>query len=300
MSFPGRTISRLGAITLTLGLGLLAASPVPALAEDETHTCSGSVNAPGVLSGTFSSVVVKGFCLVNSGVARVDDNLTVRPGGALLAIFGINHKSGVGGSKLTVDGDLDVQRGGTLFLGCSPGSFTCVDDPNPRNPTISSRGNVGDDLTSEQPLGVIVHNSSVGGDVSQHGGGGGVNCNPSGIFKLFGSPVFSDYSDTWIHGDLTVTGLKSCWLGVVREHIGGDVRVVNNQFADPDAIEIISNHIAGDLACSRNSMVWDSTERGRNLFPRTPQPNKVNGDRAGQCVLSSPKTPGGPPGPGPF
>ena len=45
---------------------------------------------------------------------------------------------------------------------------------------------------------------------------------------------------------------------------------------------------------------WDSAEAGNGLFPRIPQPNTVLRNRKGQCVLSSPTKPGGPPGPGPF
>jgi hypothetical protein len=32
--------------------------------------------------------------------------------------------------------------------------------------------------------------------VTQIGGGGGVNCTPSGVFKLFHSPVCSSYEHT--------------------------------------------------------------------------------------------------------
>jgi hypothetical protein len=78
------------------------------------------------------------------------------------------------------------------------------------------------------------------------------------------------------------------------------VRVFNNQMADPDAIEILSNHVHRNLNCRRNSMVWDSSDIGEELFPREPHPNTVDGNRKGQCVLSSPTTEGGPSGPDPF
>jgi hypothetical protein len=77
--------------------------------------------------------------------------------------------------------------------------------------------------------------------------------------------------------------------------------VLNNQYADPDAIEITSNHIAGDLVCRENSAVWDSSETSSTSnFPRTPKPNSVGGDRAGQCVLATKTTLHGHKGPGPF
>jgi hypothetical protein len=147
---------------------------------------------------------------------------------------------------------------------------------------------------------VIVHNVRIGEDVTSSGGGGGVNCNPSGIFVQFGSPVFSAYEDSWVGGDVHISGMRSCWLGVNRVHVARDVIITHNQLADPDAVEILSNHIGEDLVCQQNSAVWDSAEIGANLYPRQPEPNTVHGDRKGQCVLASPATQGGPPGPGPF
>jgi hypothetical protein len=73
-----------------------------------------------------------------------------------------------------------------------------------------------------------------------------------------------------------------------------------HQLADPDAIEIVFNHIHGNLSCQGNSMVRDSGDLSDNLFPRAPQPNTVDGKRRERCVLSSPVSPGGRLGPGPF
>lgn len=174
------------------------------------------------------------------------------------------------------------------------------DDPNQNAPTLSSHDRVFGDLTSHKPLGVVVHNVSVAGDVRQRGGGGGFTCDPSGIFAQFQSPAYSTYEDSTVRGDIRVSGVTSCWMGLIRLHVGEDMTVRNNQLADPDAIEILSNHIAGDLACRGNSMVWDSADQAENLFPRQPEPNTVGGERHGQCVLDSPTSPQDPPGPGPF
>jgi hypothetical protein len=284
--------------------GVLAAGPVTAAGAavtDHAAVCSGTPTSPGVLAGTVKSdVVVKGACEVNAGPAVVNGNLRLAPGSVLLAVFGLNDKTGTGTSSLSVRGDLGVGAGATLLLGCDPESFACLDDPNQDAPTLSSHGSVAGDLTSGRPLGVIVHNTSVGGDVAESGGGGGVTCRPQGVFKLFQSPVFSVYDDSSVRGDLRVSGYRSCYLGLARLRVGGDMAVLNNKLADPDAIEILANHVAGDLVCHRNSRTWDSAETGEHLFPRTPQPNTVGGDRAGQCVLSSPTKPGGPSGPGPF
>jgi hypothetical protein len=284
-----------------LALGVLGANATGA-AADRPANCSGSFESPGVLSGTYSSnVTVEGACAVNAGPALIKGNLTLRPGAAVVAAFGLDDRTGSGSSSLTVNGNLQVQRGAALLLGCDPQSFPCIDDPNPEQPTLSSPGVVSGNLSEQQPLGVVVHDSTIGGNVQETGGGGGLTCEPSGVFAAFGSPVYSDYEDSMVNGNLDVIGLTSCWLGVARVHVGGNLDMLHNQLADPDAIEIISNDISGNLLCQKNSRVWDSADLSENgLYPRLSEPNSVGGHRIGQCVLASPASEGGPSGPGPF
>jgi hypothetical protein len=291
---PRRLSLLLGAIGLALTI--LAAS-ASAAAADRPSRCSGSFESPGVLAGTYSSnVVVEGACVVNAGPALIEGNLTVSPGAVVLADFSAS------GSKLTVEGNLKVQHGATLILGCEAKSFDfpCLGDPN-----ASSHGSVSGNLSAQQPLGVVVHSSTIDGNVQEVGGGGGFTCSNGGPtvggFHVFGEafgglPVFSDYSDSTIHRNLGVIGLTSCYLGVAREHVGGNVDLINNQLADPDAAEILENHISGNLLCEQNSQVWDSFEAvpAGPLFPRVPDRNEVSGHRVGQCVLASAETEGGP------
>ena len=89
-------------------------------------------------------------------------------------------------------------------------------------------------------------------------------------------------------------------MGIVQLHVGNTMVMYENKLADPDAIEILANHIAGNLICRGNSRTWDSGDLGPHLFPRQPEPNTVGRNRKGQCVLSSPNTRGDQPGPGPF
>ena len=89
-------------------------------------------------------------------------------------------------------------------------------------------------------------------------------------------------------------------MGIVQLQVGNTMVMYENKLADPDAIEILANHIAGNLICRGNSRTWDSAGAGNGLFPRTPHPNTVGRNRKGQCVLSSPNTRGDQPGPGPF
>jgi hypothetical protein len=305
-----RVWSLLGSAILVVGMVVSPGASAFA-GEDHAHVCSGTPMAPGVLAGHFEhGVIVKGACEVNGGYAVVDGDLTVTPGSALIAAFANNDVAGKGVSRLIVWGDVFVQRGATLLAGCFPTSFPCIDDPNQMSPTLSMAPHIGRNLTESSPLGVVVHDAWIGGDVSEFGGGGGVNCNPSGIFAVFQSPVYSDYEDSTVRGDIRISSLRSCWLGIARVHVRENVTVRNNHMADPDAIEIISNNIRGDLACSGNvtpanatagnSGVWDSADPTGNLFPRAPLPNAVHGDRFGNCKLASPTTPGGPLGPGRF
>lgn len=287
-----------GLVTSAMALAPAASA---AAAQHQASVCAGTPKAPGVLTGRHrSDVVVKGACEVNAGRAFVGGDLTLRPGAVLIAAFALNDRTGKGSSSLTVAGDIRVGAGAAMVLGCDPSSFPCLDDPDQNAPTLASHDRVFANLISTKPLGVVVHNVSVRGDVTQRGGGGGFTCNPSGIFAQFQSPVYSTYEDSSVGGSIRVSGVTSCWMGLIRLHVRQSMAVRNNRLADPDAIEINANHIAGNLTCRRNSMVWDSGDLTANLFPRQPQPNTVGGERHGQCVLNSPTSPHDPPGPGPF
>ena len=286
---PGRRLALLvGASALALFL-----APVGSASAAAQQTCSGTPQNPGVLSGTYNSdVVVQGACQVSAGPAVINGNLTVSGGSVLLAQFS--------NADLTVNGNLTVWFGATALLGCDPQSSPCIDDPDQNNPTTSAALTVSGNVLGQQPLGMVIHNATVQGNYTQTGGGGGVTCDPVGIFALFGAPAFSALEDSTVGGSVTVTRMKSCWLGLNRVNVGQNMTLQLNNLADPDAIEVLSDHISGNLTCISNSMVWDSFDLGNALFPRQLAPNTVDGRRIGQCVLSSPTEPEGPRGPGPF
>ncbi len=119
-----------------------------------------------------------------------------------------------------------------------------------------------------------------------------------GVFALAENAVYSDYKDSTI-GSIRVSGLVSCWMGLARDHIAHNLKLINDKLDDPDAIEILSKTTGKNLECKGNSMVWDSRDETEALYPREPEPNTVNGQRRGQCVLASAATEGGQPGPGP-
>jgi hypothetical protein len=295
MRRPGRAFSRF-LIGFVLAAAVLAITAGQAAAKGPS-TCTGSAdNFPsevGVLSGTYTgNVEISGVCGAVAGPTTINGNVTVLPGSALIAAFA--------SSPVTVTGNIIVKTGGTLILGCFASSFGCFDDPNQDNPTLNGSAVVGGSIIESQPLGVIVHDATIGHNVVESGGGGGFTCDPQGIFALLGPPAYSTYEDSTVGGNVLMNGMTGCWLGLARVQVGGNVRVFNNQMADPDAIEIVLNQIQGNLSCQNNSMVWDSGDLTEDLFPRLPQPNTVEGQRIGDCVLASPTTEGGPPGPGPF
>ncbi|HLX20341.1 MAG TPA: hypothetical protein VKR23_09320 [Gaiellaceae bacterium] len=283
-----------GVAAFAVAAFMVAMGAAPAGA-DPTTVCSGTLQAPGTLVGTISgNVTISGACAVDAGRAVVTGDLEVSRGSTLVAAFGSHD------SNLTVGGNFIVDDGATAVIGCNPVSSPCVDD-NPEHPILTSSDSIKGNFTATGALGVIVHNTAIVGSVFQQGGGGGFTCNSSpGVFTLFQSPVFSTFEDGSVGGSVIVSGVSSCWMGMARMHVGGNVFYSHNRLADPDAIEIVLNTIQGNLSCQSNSMTWDSGDLTNNLYPRAPQPNTVVGTRSGQCVLASPAVQGGPPGPGPF
>jgi hypothetical protein len=297
MKLRGNRRLRVALIAAALVMGSLLLSAKTAAASSP-YVCSGTLGSPGVLTGTHAWVNVEGFCVVNGGNAVVTADLTLEPNSVLAAAFANNDVAGEGTSSLSVSRDIIVEQGATLLLGCDPESFSCLD-----NGSSSSHDTVGGSVIVHSALGVIVHNTSIGGSVYQNDGGGGVSCNPQGIFALFGSGPYSAYEDSTVGGSINVHGLNTCWFGINRVSVGGSVNFDDNQLADPDGAELNTNTIHGNLSCHGNSFVWDSSEASfgqSGLYPRTPKPNTVTGTRYGQCVLASPATQGGPSGPGAF
>jgi len=240
----------LGALFVTgAGTGVSAASA----AAPGSYTCaSGTIPA-----GSYRSLRVTGFCaLPTTGTIRVLGNVTLTPGAILDAA--------TQPSTLLVGGNLHVSRGAILGLGCSP-ETGC-------SGTTSDR--VGGNIIATQAAATIVHNTTILGNVILSGGGGSEDCSAS---SPLGGPYFSDLEDSHITGNTIVTGLHTCWFGFIRNHAGGNVILHNNRFGDPDADEIVTNTIFGNLICSGNApapQVGDSSG----------SPNVVHGRKLGQCA----------------
>jgi hypothetical protein len=255
---------------------MVAASSGAAWAAGDA-TCSGG----SIAAGVYSNLNIAGACAVDKGSVTVQHNLTVLPGATLVAVTGGIDGFGDGSlsSDLTVGGNLDVQAGAVLVLGCEPVYNTCPNDPTaPPFPgvggTYLTQHTVSGNLTAENALTVVIHRTTVFGNITLTGGGGGVSCS-SVVPGLF-FPPYGDLEDVTAGGNVTITGWQSCWLGMFRVTANNNVTLSGNTTADPDGNEIAHNTVLGNLSCSGNvpaNQAGDSAG-GKNI---------VRGNASGQC-----------------
>jgi hypothetical protein len=237
---------------------------------DDVATCSGG----SVASGVYKNLKIAGACTVDAGSVTVKHNLTVLPGGSLIGLVGGSFTTPVG-SDLTVGGDLEVQANGVLFLGCEPIHFICSNDPDKSVGSYLTKDTIGGSLRAENALTVVVHQTAIGHNVSLKGGGGGTSCSP--LAALGGSPPYDDFEDNIIEGNLTIKGLRTCFLGIFRDTITENVDLKDNVDGDPDGNEIANNSIVDDLSCDGNSPSPQIGDSGGG-------PNTVFGRANGQCA----------------
>jgi hypothetical protein len=272
-----------------------AASAGAAAAHPASLTfCTGSLAHPGVLAGIYpGNVVVVGACEVNGGAAVIRKNLILADHSVLNATFALNDVAHAGTSSLAVGGDVWVKKGAALFMGCEPNFSPCSDDPNAgTGGTLTGKNEVFGSIRAAAALSLILHADKIHGGVFVDGGGGGVTCSTpsSGIFSVLGSPVFSDAEDNLIGGFLKITKLRTCWMGALRNTVGGSLITIRNSFADPDANEVVDNLIRGVIVCLGNS---PATQYGDSMS----SPNRVAGDAFGECgfdVRQPDPSPSGP------
>jgi hypothetical protein len=88
-------------------------------------TCWGG----SVASGVYGNLKIAGACTVDAGSVTVEHDLTVLPGGSLVASAGGSLTPQVG-SDVKVGGNIEVQSNGILVLGCEPIYFICSNDPD--------------------------------------------------------------------------------------------------------------------------------------------------------------------------
>lgn len=246
-----------GFLVLAVSALVVGGTKAGAASPSSRTSCSGSLSVPGLLSGTYSGdVTIKGFCIANGPPTLIRGDLRLAPGSALNATFALNDATHQSATSVTVKGYIIVSSGATLAMGCEPNASPCTDDPAASTGgTLTGQNTVSRDVIATGALALIVHASYIKGDVRQSGGGGGLSCNPpsTGVFALMQSPVFSDYEDNTISGDLNVNGVQSCWFGALRNMVKGDLKFTNSSFGDPDASEVLTNVVSGDIRCSGNT-----------------------------------------------
>jgi hypothetical protein len=282
-------------------LGLVIAPVVAASAASATpaggagaYTCTGG-NVP---PGSYRSILITGVCYMRAGTVVVHGNLAVAPGALLDA--GANPgdppSSPVVTATVRVAGNVFVGNGAVLVLGCSPNLL----DICARGLTFDS---IGGNLTAIGALAVVVHGTSIGGNVSQVGGGGGAagGAASGGCFNTAKYPIpapwsedaalatmvpqYTDFEDNSIGGNFTVIGVQTCWMGALRVLVRGSLTWAGNVTSDPDGNEVDNNLMGGNLTCLNNDPAIQFGDSGA-------APNLVGGFGIGECgfgvVLTNP------------
>ena len=238
-------------LALVAGAFLATAVGSAGAASFGNVTCaSGTLKA-----GSYHSITITGFCSMPSkGTVSVASDLTV----ARHAAF-----NGISMATLRVGGDVLVQNDAVAGIGCSP-ETGC-----PGFSTTVVKGSV----KASKAWAVILHGMTIKDGLSIVGGGGSMNC---GSTALFGGPYYVDLEDSSVGGNALIQGVHSCWLGFIRDNVGGNATIQGNRMGDPDAMEIVTNTIGGNLGCFNNVPQAHVGDSGGS-------PNVVGGQKRGEC-----------------
>lgn len=241
-------LAALGACTLGLA-GTAGAAPAAHHFGD--FTCNGQT----LKAGTYRSLRVTGVCtLTSAGTVRVGHDVVVGRHGMLNTLTP---------GTFNVRGDVLVRKHGVAGLGCND-EVGCA---------VESNDHIGGDLIGSGAWAVVVEQEHIGGNVRIIGGGGSENCNST---ALFGGPYFSTVHDSTVGGSVVVRRLHTCWFGFIRTTVRRSATFIGGRFGDPDAMEIVTNTIGGNLNCFNNdpaAQVGDSMGL----------PNVVGGQKRGEC-----------------
>jgi hypothetical protein len=219
----------------------------------DAATCSGGSIPPG----TYSNLTVTGNCFFGGDVT-VNGNLKVADG-AILNDHAFSH------AVVHVTGNVIVGEGAVLGLG------RYGPPPAPQTGTV-----VDGNIVADGPLSLYLSGITVHGNVISNGGGGGV----TGEFRNFPT------KDNIVDGNLVVQGWHGGWLGVIRDHVGGNVIVSDNESVlteegpgvDSDSTEVMSNVVGGNLICEGNTPAAQVNPDDGGV------PNEVGGVKVGECA----------------
>ncbi|WP_042364041.1 hypothetical protein [Streptacidiphilus neutrinimicus] len=258
-----RTLLRSAPVALT-AVSALAFAGAPA-AHAAPHGATTVVCHGGdIASGDYYELVVHGDCTVPDGAkVTVETQLYVTSGSTLNAIT-TGH--------VHVKGNVEVGRGAVLGLGCNT-------ETNCATPT---KDEVGGNINSDHATAVILHADRVKGDITTLADGPGLTCAPSAQLASIpnlgtGTPAYDDFEDNTVGGYITTSHLRSCWMGVIRNHVGTNILVLDDRTADPDGNEVVTNTVRGDLGCYLNKPAAQLGDSGG-------APNMVKGLKLGECA----------------
>lgn len=222
----------------------------------QAYTCAGGE----IPSGTYASITVTGFCSVGSGaVINVTGNVNVAAGAVLDAQ--------TAPSTITIGRNVTAGAGSIVGLGCQPPSYThnsaheCMVDPEGHS-TISVKGNV----TATGAQAFLLNGVTVNGNVTFTGGGS--------------DEIPWSIKNNMIGGNLTVSGQRATFLGVLFNTVGRNVTLTNIAITDVDpgpGVYIVKNTVGRNLSCSG---LTPGVSGG--FVPGSV--NTVGGNATGQCA----------------
>jgi len=261
-----RRLTLLGTVVAMLVMAL----PGSALAgKPGAGTCSGGM----IPAGTYSGFTVTGNCAVDFDASvQINGNLTVADG----AILNDHGAEGFHRAQMHITGNVRVGKGAILGLGYNAAEGTLGPDT------------VGGNIVANQPLTLYLGNITVGGNVISNGGG--LLSNSLADFRNF--PI----KDNTIHGNLIIQGHRGGWIGLIRNHVDGNVVFAKNVSrsnpetgpgTDGDSSEVMGSAfgpvklpqtIGGNLICHGN------VPAAQINFADGGDYNVVGGHKIGECA----------------
>lgn len=252
----------LGGAMLALGV---VGSGTALAAPSGPYECSGGPIPAGTYHGLFVTGPAPCFF---AGDVTINGGLTVDPGAIL-------NDHAFSKATVRVNGNVFVGEGAVLGLGAyGP-------------PGISTDTRVNGSIVADHPLSLYLSGITVNGNVTSIGG-----VTPT-AFRNF------PFKDNRVNGSLTIQGWNGGWLGVIRNHVNGNVTVSGNASVlvetpigcnaelgectgsaagvDGDSTEVQTNVIHGSLMC------YDNTPAAQVNALDGGQPNQVSGRELGEC-----------------
>jgi hypothetical protein len=269
---PMRKMNVLLVAGALVALGLTTAGTVAA-APQGPYTCTGGA----IPAGTYGAVVVTGTCTFTGDLVTINGGLTVADGAVL-------NDHAASRTTVRVNGGVYVGVGAVLGLGAyGP-------------PGVSTDTRVNGGIVANSPLSLYLSGITVNGGVVSTGGVAPAFSGALSEFRNF------PFKDNTVNGGLTIQGWQGGWIGVIRNHINGDVNISDNRSVlvetpsgcspepggipctgsapgtDGDSTEVQTNVIHGSLAC------FDNTPPAQVNILDGGQLNQVTGTKSGECA----------------